>query len=144
MVGGMVSGPIDLIVTTPSILQTIKSFGDNNFSGVFGTQTADGVNFGPSAVMVEGIPVIADPLATAGRIYYLNTSGMSVDYLPLPAETDCAPLGSVDAVNGGSILAPFYLKKIQGTNAGINFAVVSYLQLVVKEPFSMGVATGLS
>lgn len=131
----------DLAICAPALFNSIGATFDATRRQIDTVATARGpirLDFGWSALEVDGTLFVKDKDATAGTIYYLNTNHVSFQYLP-PTDPVNAPVQVMADDGFGEVPLGMRFKKLATLGASERAQVSSTIQLVVDRPNACGV-----
>ena len=136
----------DLAVCSTAVFNTLGALYDSTRRYITEITTARGVvrlDAGYQALEVDGCMFLRDKDATAGWIYYINTSRVRVEYLPLevPIIAALEEMGiQMVADDGyGPIPLGIHCDKLAKNGDSDRYECLANLQLVVERPNSCGV-----
>lgn len=129
----------DLAFCTPAIFNYIGSLFDATRRSIEVVTTARGpikFDVGFHGLELDGMVYIKERHATAGRIYYVNSSQMHLEVLPSPEQRMLEANGLfVQANDGfGSVPLSFKYEMLAKTGASEKAQILSTCQLVVRRP----------
>lgn len=132
----------DVAIAPPAVFNKIGSLFDATRRQVDQIQTARGLvrlDFGWSALEVDGMMFVKDKDAAANQIQYLNTNHVKLQYLPPTGQPE-SPAQTMDMDDGfGPVPLGFKYEKLAKLGASERAEITSTLQLVVDRPNSCGV-----
>jgi len=138
----------DVALCSPTVFNEIVGLFDATrrtvqFNSARGSVTLDA---GYAGVEVDGTIFVKSKDATAGSIYYLNSSAVHVEYLPSAHERMLMSLGmlNVSADDGfGPVPMGFDYEMLAKTGPSEKAEVLGQMQLVVTRPNACGVRTNV-
>lgn len=135
----------DLAVCSTAVFNTLGALYDSTRRYITEINTARGVvrlDAGYQALEVDGCMFLRDKDATANRIYYINTSRVHIEYLPLEPEiiASLEEMGvQMEANDGyGPIALGIHCDKLAKNGDSDRFECLTNLQLVVERPNACG------
>lgn len=134
----------DVAMCSPSVFNTIGALFDATRRQIDGVRTARGdikLDFGYSALEVDGTVFVKDKDCTASTIYYLNTNYVELQYLPSATQDrmiDGLNL-PVQADDGfGRVPLGFKYEMLAKTGPSEKAEILATTQLVVSRPSTCG------
>lgn len=134
----------DLAVVSPAVFNTIGALFDGTRRQIDSVRGGNGpvkLDFGFQALEVDGTVFFRDKDCTANTIYYLNSDGLHIEYLPSASQQLLieAAGGEIQADDGfGTVPLGFKYEMLAKTGPAEKAEILWTGQLVVSRPNSHG------
>lgn len=131
----------DLAVCSPAIFNSLGGTFDATRRQIDTVTTARGpirLDFGWTALEIDGTIFVKDKDATAAQVYYINTNHVHIEYLP-PSSPEQQAVQVMADDGFGEVPLGFRYKKLATLGASERAQISSSLQLVVDRPNACGI-----